>query len=97
MQAYLEYEKPGEYGDEKRGQFAFDLKGQQGRSGPLADTQAALAEQVQALSPGDWVWLSWVHEYVHDGGSSFPERPVTAMQPISPEEGQALAAASKAA
>jgi hypothetical protein len=33
----------GEYGDEKRGQFAFDLKGQQGRSGPLADTQVSKA------------------------------------------------------
>ncbi|KAI8472691.1 MAG: flp protein [Monoraphidium minutum] len=96
IQGYLEYEKPGEYGDEKSKRFAFDLKGQQGRGGPLAGTQAEYTERVRALAPGDWVRLSWVHEYVHDGGANYPERPVTALTALAADEAEALAAGAAA-
>ena len=59
--------------------------------------QAKYTEQIKSLAEGDWVKLSWVHEYVHDDGSSFPERPVTSLEKITAEEGEALAAGAGAA
>ncbi len=40
--------------------------------------------------------LDWVHEYVHQGGGSFPERVVTKMAPLSAAEAQAALAAGAA-
>mmetsp|Transcript_10081 Transcript_10081/g.17563 ORF Transcript_10081/g.17563 Transcript_10081/m.17563 type:complete len:153 (-) Transcript_10081:535-993(-) len=93
IERYLEYEKPGEYGDDKTAIFCFDMKRQQG-NGPAAASQEVFTQKVQTLQPGDWVRLSWLHEYVHDNGGHFPERPVTQLEQIDALEAQQCMAAT---
>ena len=38
---------------------------------------AAIRDAIAALKPGDQVHLKWNHDYVTQGGSKFPERPIT--------------------
>mmetsp|Transcript_4810 Transcript_4810/g.11797 ORF Transcript_4810/g.11797 Transcript_4810/m.11797 type:complete len:142 (-) Transcript_4810:1251-1676(-) len=90
---YLVYERPGQYGDDQSEMFYFDLKTGQGR-GPAKATQEEYAAKCAQLKPGDHVKLNWLHEYVTDGGSKFPERPVTLLEPISDEEATSLAGGS---
>ncbi len=54
--------------------------------------QGELAKKGQELASGDWVRLSWVHEYVNDNGSRWPERPITRLEKITPDQAQALIA-----
>eukprot|EP00931_Biecheleriopsis_adriatica_P113636 TRINITY_DN8879_c0_g1_i1.p1 TRINITY_DN8879_c0_g1~~TRINITY_DN8879_c0_g1_i1.p1 ORF type:complete len:348 (+),score=98.97 TRINITY_DN8879_c0_g1_i1:138-1046(+) len=69
---YIEYEKPGKYGDEK-----FDTHGFE-----MAKQPPEVQDAVNALTPGDIVKLGWQHDYVtasSDGGKTsakYPERPV---------------------
>lgn len=74
---YLDYKKTGEYGDEKQMVFSVDV------SSPV--TQASFADKVRQtishLKDGAIVRLDWNHIYVTDKGSSFPERPVTKLEP----------------
>jgi hypothetical protein len=59
---------------------------------PSPPRKADLAARVKALKEGDWVRLSWRHEAVKYPGVSCGERPVTALEPLTQEEGEALAA-----
>ena len=75
---YSKYEKPGEYGDDKTEQFHWDLK-------PTADSNKLHPEYleiVKNLHQGDKVKINWTHFYVHENGSSFPERSVTYFEKI---------------
>lgn len=75
---YLKYEKPGEYGDDKTDVFHWNLK-------PSTDTNKLHPEYleiVKNLQPGQKVKINWTHFYVHDNGSSFPERSVTFFEKI---------------
>jgi len=70
---YIEYEKPGQYGDEQSQSHGVELgKGQ-------SDEVIAA---IESLQPGELVELAWQHDYVtwsEDGGqtmSKYPERPV---------------------
>merc|ERR1719215_1844946 len=73
VEEYLEYEKPGEYGDDKGTSFGFvpaELP---------SDSPILIA--LQGLQPGSRVRLDWLHEYVTRTtatgmSSSSPERPV---------------------
>jgi hypothetical protein len=89
--AYLKYEKPGKYGDEKQKTFIFQI--QDNHKAPKIPKE--LAEKVNALKAGDYVLLSWRHDYVtrKEGGgeSKFPERPVNKLEKISKEEAEKLA------
>lgn len=74
---YLEFEKPGKYGDDKTDKFAFLPD----------DADAAIAATLNTLQPGDRVKLSWHHDYVtrtEEGGgqSKSPERPVQLLERI---------------
>lgn len=70
---YTEYKKPGEYGDPKQETFQFltedNLKN--------AKVPADIIAIIKALKPGDKVVLEWEHRYMNNGGSRYPERPVT--------------------
>ncbi len=87
---YLDYQKPGEYGDKQQGAFSFlvddTLK--------QLHIPAAFADIVRALKPGDRVRLVWRHDYVtrKDGGTEmkFPDRPLQTIEPLTPEQAEAL-------
>ncbi len=75
---YLEYEKPGQYGDEQATVFHVRVSGGTGGDTAPPDVAALIA----TLAPGDRVLLDWRHEYVTNtweggGSAKFPERPVT--------------------
>eukprot|EP00930_Biecheleria_cincta_P000862 TRINITY_DN102055_c0_g1_i1.p1 TRINITY_DN102055_c0_g1~~TRINITY_DN102055_c0_g1_i1.p1 ORF type:complete len:502 (+),score=92.53 TRINITY_DN102055_c0_g1_i1:66-1571(+) len=70
---YIEYEKPGKYGDEQTDRHGVELGKEQS-----PEVIAAIEE----LQPGELVELAWQHDYVtwsEDGGersTKYPERPV---------------------
>ena len=69
---YLGYEKPGEYGDPKQERFQILI----GDNIKNPKVPAAIHEAISALTPGALVHLRWNHDYVTQGGSSFPERTI---------------------
>jgi hypothetical protein len=69
---YLNYQKPGEYGDEKQESFMVLIEDNMGK----AKVSAAIRDAILALKPGDKVHLKWNHDYVTRDRSSFPERPI---------------------
>lgn len=78
---YLDYQKPGEYGDPQAKTFSFLIN----------KTQPELAKGLQA---GDTVRLMWRHDYVTrtdaaGRGGSAPERPVGKIEKLTKEEAEA--------
>ena len=81
IDAYEEYEKPGQYGDEQQTKFAFV---------PLECSNADAVATLSALQPGARVRIAWRHEYVTRSAwserlrqrtsASFPERPVVLLE-----------------
>ena len=71
---YLDYSKPGKYGDER--QKAYHQR--------LSDASPHVRELVAGLAPGTAVRLSWEHDYVtrtsKGGTSQSPERHITALE-----------------
>ena len=77
---YLDYKKPGKYGDEQAKVFLCRVsngKGDDMESSIRQETLDALA-----LKPGDAVRLSWNHDYVKREGSQFPMRPITRLEKL---------------
>ncbi|XP_066917699.1 uncharacterized protein [Clytia hemisphaerica] len=79
---YLNYEKPGEYGDKKQENYRVRPSDPVEKSGLTPERKAVL----EGLKSGDYVLLSWNHDYVHTGGCSSPQRPITKLVKISKEE-----------
>jgi hypothetical protein len=73
---YLNYEKPGEFGDPKQEQFQILIEDNMGNVKVPAEIRTAIL----ALKPGDSVHLKWNHDYVTRDGSSSPERPITLLE-----------------
>jgi len=79
---YVNYEKPGQYGDDKQTRFLFAVQGGHGGSMPRGDIPTP--EQVNiinSLQINDKVLIEYDHEYVtttwEGGGSAkYPERPL---------------------
>jgi hypothetical protein len=88
--SYLTYRKPGQYGDPKATTYTFQVEDNHRN----LKVPKELAAGVRGLKPGDYVLLSWRHDYVtrfEGGGSaSFPERPITKLQKISKGEADRL-------
>lgn len=76
---YLNYQKLGEYGDPKCDEFAFLVENNMKNPKVPADTLAA----INSLKAGDFVLLSWKHDYVTSQGGSSPERPITRLEKIA--------------
>ena len=70
---YLDYQKPGEYGDPKQTTFQVLIKDNHGKAKIAADMLAT----IESLKPGTKIQLSWNHDYVTKDRSSSPERPIT--------------------
>lgn len=85
---YLDYRKPGEYGDPKQAQFLVLVEDNMGN----AKVPAAILDAVHALKPGDLVRLQWNHDYVTQEGAKFPERPIRALSALTKEKAAAEAA-----
>ncbi|NP_001267848.1 flp protein [Hydra vulgaris] len=73
IQEYLNYEKPGEYGDPKSEKYHVRLKDSKEATGLTKER----LDLLKSLVIGDIVLLSWNHDYVHKEGCSYPERPIT--------------------
>lgn len=80
--------RPGKYGDDyKNGAvntFMVDMD-----KVPFCQYSNALRD-IAALRPGEIVRLCWMHIYVDQNGSRYPERPVTLLQPARVPEGAQL-------
>jgi hypothetical protein len=85
---YLNYEKPGEYGDPKQEKFVVLVEDNMGN----VKVPKAIRVAVLALKPGDLVHLQWNHDYVTQGGSKFPERPIKDLSPLTKAEADKLTA-----
>lgn len=83
---YLNYDKKGQYGDEKQQMFFYSLN--RTESGQPADP--AIVEWVNKLKVGDLVKIKWNHEYVTNNGGSYPERPMLSLSVITPEKAAEL-------
>ncbi len=84
--AYLDYQKPGQYGDPKAANFMFQIEDNHKKPRIAAE----LAKKIADLKPGDYVLLDWRHDYVTKtepggGSTSSPERPVTKLERITKE------------
>ena len=85
---YTAYEKFGKYGDEKQTEFLFLVQDNMKK----VKVTAAIKSTVDSLKPGDYVLLDWRHDYVTEGGSKFPERPIESIKVISKEAADKLQA-----
>ncbi len=77
---YTAYEKPGEYGDPKAGQYDVLVEDNRGN----LKVPPAIRDAVRSLKPGDRVRPHWNHDYVTKDGSSYPERPIVRLEKIAP-------------
>lgn len=75
---YLDYKKPGQYGDPKREKFRLMIEDQLGNAKVPDDIRIA----IKALQKGDAVHLSWNHDYVTKNRSSYPERSITKLAKV---------------
>ncbi len=75
---YLEYTKPGEYGDEKQDKFYANLN--------INDEEDRQKKEfidfIKELKKGDKVKLNWDHIYVDNNGSRYPERPIRSISKV---------------
>lgn len=92
IKKYLKYEKLGQYGDPKQEDFLVQVSDYDKK--PKGDPK--ILETVKGLKKGDYVLLSWHHDYVTKEGSSFPERPIVKLESISKEKAQELLSAPAA-
>ena len=73
---YKEYEKKGEYGDEKQTQIYCELNKK------VLYQDISIAEECKKLKPGQKVEVVYDHLYVTEDGSSFPVRPIRSIKII---------------
>jgi hypothetical protein len=82
VEGYLEYEKPGKYGDPMKKIFRFQVSDFDKK--PLENSPGS--KVVASMKDGDYARLEWNHEY--DG--SMPSRPVRLVKKIGKAEALAL-------
>ena len=69
---YLEYEKTGEYGDEKQKYFYANVN----LNASEDKQKKEFIDFINQLKIGNKVKLNWEHIYVDNNGSRYPERPI---------------------
>ena len=67
---YLDYTKPGEYGDEKQEYFYANMN----LNAPEDKQKKEYIDFINQLKIGDKVKLKWDHIYIDNNGSRYPER-----------------------
>ena len=88
VKKYLKYEKLGQYGDPEQQTFLVQVSDYYKK--PKGN--AEILKTVKALTKGDYVLLSWHHDYVTKAGTSSPERPIVKLEAISKEKAEGLMA-----
>ena len=78
---YIDYKKPGKYGDGKGSSFRTMVEDQLGNT----KIPAATLIIINSLKKGDTVRLSWNHDYVTRNRSSFPERTIIKLSKVEPK------------
>ena len=78
---YLDYKKPGKYGDAKGKTFRTMIVDQLENTKVPEKTLAI----INSLEKGDAVELSWNHDYVTENGSSYPVRTITKLVKVKEE------------
>ena len=89
---YYQHDKPGQYGDPKQEQFMVLVEDNMKH----VKVPKAIRDAIFALKPGDLVHLRWNHDYVTQGGSAFPERPIKEVSPLTKEQADNLTAETSA-
>lgn len=79
IEQYIDYKKPGEYGDKEQTKFAF----------VVGDATPVVKKIVSSMKEGDKVKMTWHHDYVttkDEGGGEMksPERTVKFLEKIKP-------------
>jgi len=82
----LKYEKHGQYGDPKQENFLVQVSDYD--KNPKGDPK--ILETVKGLKKGDYVLLSWHHDYVTKEGVSSPERPIVKLEKIDSDKAKEL-------
>ena len=78
IKKYLDYQKPGQFGDPKQTTFLVQVSDFD--RNPKGDPRTLAA--VKGLKKGDHVRLTWRHDYVTKGGVSGPERPLVKLEKV---------------
>ncbi|WP_425613697.1 hypothetical protein NA78x_003535 [Anatilimnocola sp. NA78] len=91
IKKYLKYEKVGEFGDPQQTNFLIQIS--DFAKQPIGDP--AQLKTIQGLKQGDFVLLSWNHDYVTSKGTSSPERPVVKLEEIDAAKAEELLKAGK--
>ena len=88
IRKYLKYEKLGQYGDPEQKSFLVQVSDYDKK--PKGDPK--ILETVRRLKKGDYVLLSWHHDYVTKEGTSSPERPIVKLEKIDKAHAEKLLA-----
>lgn len=91
IKKYLKYKKHDQYGDPEQTEFLIQVSDYNKK--PKGDP--AIAKTVGALKKGDFVLLSWRHDYVTKDGTSSPDRPIVLLEKIDKAKAEALLADKK--
>ena len=83
---YLAYEKPGQYGDPEQERFTIQVEDNMGN----LKMDEKWRDRIGGLKEGDVVRLDWRHDYVTRNRSSAPDRYITRLKKLSPEEEKRL-------
>ena len=86
IKKYLKYEKLGQYGDPEQETFAVQVSDYDKK--PKGDPK--ILETVKGLKKGDYVLLSWHHDYVTKEGTSSPERPIMKLEKVDGDKAKEL-------
>jgi hypothetical protein len=86
VKKYLKYEKLGQYGDPEQKTFLVQVSDYDKK--PKGDPK--ILETVKGLKKGDYVLLSWHHDYVTKEGASSPERPIVKLESIDGDKAKEL-------
>ena len=89
IRKYVKYKKHGEYGDPEQKSFLIQISDFDKL--PIGDP--AFAKTIADLKKGDFVLLSWNHDYVTKEGVSSPERPIVKLEKVESEKAAAMLSA----
>ena len=82
INSYINYEKPGKYGDPKQKIYHVKTEDNQGNR----RVTAKMLKLLKSLKVGDAVRLSWNHDYVTKDRVSSPERPIILLEKVAVKE-----------
>jgi hypothetical protein len=82
IKKYLKYRKLGEYGDPEQETFLVQVSDYDRK--PKGEPK--ILATVKGLAKGDFVLLSWHHDYVTNEKGAYPERPIVKLEKIDKDK-----------